>query len=196
MLLLRRQPAPLAGRSRPAAYPAQDFSTTPHAKYQRRRILPHRRCAWLLPPAPSLVAPLWRTQLSFYGDRHSVFVRNDDRLVGGRTAPRPDAVNPHSLAARAATTRRHLHRCPESPSQGTHRTSLEAPFRIVSPASCVWPAPTIICTPPTRSCAVSCPTTTAASVAHRAKQKKLGGSLLKISIASAAFITNAASKRQ
>ena len=41
---------------------------------------------------------------------------------------------------------------------------------------------------PTTSCAASCPTTTAASVAHRAKPKKPGAPLPTIWIASAAFV--------
>ncbi len=63
----RRQPAPLAGRSRPAgaAYFLLGFLDDATRKVPGRRILPHRRRAWLFPPAPPPVASLWRALPQF-----------------------------------------------------------------------------------------------------------------------------------
>src|SRR5450759_5220806 len=107
--------------------------------------------------------------LSFYGDHHSVFVRNDDHW----------SVE-EQLAGR------------QEPTQFGRALDQLGVTYIAAPANSVWPAP-MISMPPTKSCATFFPTITVASAARHATPKRPGGPLPKISTASSAFITNARS---
>lgn len=127
--------------------------------------------------------------ISFYGDRHSVFVRNDDHWsveeqLAGRREPTLfgralEQLGITYIAAQSPQAKGRIERL-----WGTFQDRLTSELRLAG-ANDLDTSNQVL--------RPSCPTTTAASVVHRAKQKRLGGPLPKISTASAAFITNAAS---
>ncbi len=127
--------------------------------------------------------------LSFYGDRHGVFVRNDDHWsveeqLAGRRQPTQfgralEQLGVTYIAAQSPQAKGRIERL-----WGTFQDRLTSELRLPVPPT--W-------TLPTKSCAVSCPTTTDASVVRRAMRKRRGVPLPKIWTTSAAFITNAAS---
>jgi transposase len=126
--------------------------------------------------------------LSFYGDRHGVFVRNDEhwsveeQLAGKR---HPTQFGRWRNSASPTSP-------PTLPRPRGASNAFGAHSRIVSRVNCAWPRPPIS-KPPTTSSAISCPTTTGASAAPLAKPKKPGVPLPETWIASAAFFTNARS---
>jgi hypothetical protein len=127
--------------------------------------------------------------LSFYGDRHGVFVRNDEHWsVKEQLAGKRQPTQFGRALAQLGVT----YIAANSPQAKGRIERLGAPSRIVSPVNCAW-LRLPISKPPTTSSAISCPTTTGALAAPLAKLKKPGVPLPETWIASAAFFTNARS---
>ncbi len=127
--------------------------------------------------------------LSFYGDRHGVFVRNDQHWsvqeqLAGRREPTQfgralDQLGITYIAAQSPQAKGRIERL-----WGTFQDRLTSELRLAG-AHDLDSANQVLR-------AASCPTTTDALVARHAMRNRLGGPLLKTSITSAAFITNAA----
>ena len=128
--------------------------------------------------------------LSFYGDKHGVFVRNDDHwTVEEQLAGKRQPTQFGRALAQLGVTY-----IPANSPQAKGRIErlCGALFKIALPVnSASWAPPTW--PPPTRSCVASCPTTIAASAMLLEKRKRLGVRPLKISAASAALSTSASS---
>lgn len=128
--------------------------------------------------------------LSLYGDRHSVFVRNDDHwsLEEQLAGKRQPTQFGRALAQLGITYI--AARSPQA--KGRIERLWGALSRIASPANSAWAAPGIWL-PPTRCCTGSSPTTIGVSLALRAKPHRPGAPLRKTWTASAAWCTSAAS---
>ena len=182
---LGRQPAPLAGRSRPATHPAglpddatrrilvAEFFLTEDARGYFRLL--HRLCAALRTPQFLRGSPQ-----RLRSQRRS--------LVRRRTTP---GRRDHPVRSRPGSTRHHLHRGPQSPSQGgierlwgTFQDRLTSELRLAG-AHDLGTSNQVL--------RHFLPDHNRRFVAPRARRKKLGVPLPKIWTASVAFTTNAVS---
>jgi len=126
---------------------------------------------------------------SFYGDKHGVFVRNDDHWtveeqLAGKRQPTQFGralaqLGITYIPANSPQAKGRIERL-----WGTFQDRLTSELRLAGATDCL---------PPARSCAVSCRTTIVASVALLEKRKGFGVRPPKISVASAASSMSASS---